>query len=538
MEKKIDKTDKAVYQNPKRTFEKSGSVDPRSSYYVPIDNVVNRDKQDLKTMVDGGRYFSIFAPRQSGKTTFLKRFCQELESDRTYIAIFLSFEKYSNVDVQSFYSQIQKNLYKQLLDRLTLLDCDKLGETVSFLDQHTLIDHLSFGELFEQLNQIILHKKIVIFIDEFDGIPEEELGNFLNTIRDLYLAYKEADQKALYSVGLIGIRNVTKLIVGGVSPFNIADQVDMPPFSFQNIIDLYAQYTEETNQPFSPEAIKRIHQETSGQPWLVNRLGTLLTIDVKPGTIDPILETDVEQAINSLLMEKNNHFDNLYEKAGLYKETFIKIVFNNTKYRPNDNEQSWLEQYGLIKREEKKAVVANRIYKERFVAAFFDEVEIPENISPNQYLLPGDLLDIENIILDFEQYVTRIGVGAFYRKGKPYEKAGQFLLTAWLYQFVKNGGGELRYEASSGLGIMDVLLIFKGKKYIIETKINHHNHERTLNQGISQLAKKYLATESIDEGYLIIFDPKTPLGEPCEPQFHQSGNKKITSFTIAIGKSS
>jgi len=54
------------------------------------------------------------------------------------------------------------------------------------------------------------------------------------------------------------------------------------------------------------------------------------------------------------------------------------------------------------------------------------------------------LLDMENIILDFEQYIEQIGVQAFYRDKKPYEKTGQFLLTARLYQFVKSGSGELR----------------------------------------------------------------------------------------------
>jgi len=52
-------------------------------------------------------------------------------------------------------------------------------------------------------------------------------------------------------VGLVGIRNITKLIVGGVSPFNIADQVKLPPFSLKNVRDLYAQNSEETNQPFT-----------------------------------------------------------------------------------------------------------------------------------------------------------------------------------------------------------------------------------------------------------------------------------------------
>lgn len=91
---------------------------------------------------------------------------------------------------------------------------------------------------------------------------------------------------------------------------------------------------------------------------MVNRLGTILTVNIKPGTTAAIDEQDVGKAIGTLLLEKNDHFDNLYEKAILYKETFVKIVFDNVKYRPNDKEQSWLEQYGLVKRKEKKAVVA------------------------------------------------------------------------------------------------------------------------------------------------------------------------------------
>ncbi len=71
-----------IYRKPKRTFEKSGVVNPESSYYVSLENVVNSDKQDIKTMVDQGRYFSIFAPRQSGKTTFLERMCKNCTKSR------------------------------------------------------------------------------------------------------------------------------------------------------------------------------------------------------------------------------------------------------------------------------------------------------------------------------------------------------------------------------------------------------------------------------------------------------------------------
>lgn len=108
------------------------------------------------------------------------------------------------------------------------MNCPELGPVKAYLESHNLNDHISFSDLFEELNRIIEFKKIVIFIDEFDGAPINELENFLTTLRELYQKYKKHKDKALYSIGLVGIRNITKLVVGGVSPFNIADQVRLP----------------------------------------------------------------------------------------------------------------------------------------------------------------------------------------------------------------------------------------------------------------------------------------------------------------------
>ena len=523
-----------IYKKPKRFFEKSGIVDPSASYYVQLENVTNMDNQNLKTMVDRGRYFSIFAPRQSGKTTFLEGFCLELEKDSTYVPIILSFQRYKSLDKQTFYQQIQKELYKQLTNRLTSVDCHSLDAAVSYLDSHQLTSHISLGELFEELSQLLELKKIVIFIDEFDGIPENELENFLTTLRELYQKYKKRQDKALYSVGLVGIRNITKLIVGGVSPFNIADQVKLPPFSLKNVGDLYAQYSEETNQPFTDEAVKMVYTETAGQPWLVNRLATILTIDVKPETTDPLTAEDVQKAIDILLYEENSHFDNITEKAKQYKETFMDVVFNGVEYIPGDEEQSFLLTHGLINAEGKDIRVGNPIYKKRFTKAFFREVATQTDVSSMRYYLPDSRLNMERILTDFERSITRIRAAAFYSTTRPMEVTGKFQLTAWLYQFVSEGSGELYYESRTGLGIMDIMLVHGQNKYIVETKINRY--PGTTEEALEQLSEKYLLPEKIDHGYIVLFDPKTKAGEICTPQKRMVEGKEILIFNIAIGR--
>jgi hypothetical protein len=354
------------YQQPKRIFENTGYVDPEKSYHVNIENVVNSHNQDLKTMVDHGRYFSIFAPRQSGKTTFFRRFAKELETNTEYIFILMTFEYCKKNDTATFYSYIQKKIYNQLVDRLKSVHCHNLKAVQHFLSDHCLTNCNDFYSLFGELNKIITQKKIVIFIDEFDGIPLDEIETFLSTLRALYQDYKAQKAKALYSVGLVGIRNITQLVVGGVSPFNIADHVEIPPFTLQNVRDLYLQYTMETNQPFTEEAIKKVFEQTQGQPWLVNRLGSMLTRQIKPETTDPIDVDNVNQGIQLLLEEKNAHFDNLKEKVLLFKNTFNMINTQQVKFLPDDDAQSWLYQYGLIKKKRGNAVISNTIYSKRF----------------------------------------------------------------------------------------------------------------------------------------------------------------------------
>lgn len=524
------------YKKPKRFFEKSGFVNPEISYYVPH-NVVNTDNQDIKTMIDQSRYFSIFSPRQSGKTTFFEMFCTDLQKDNSYIPILLSFQFCKDLSGKRFYKSVEDELYIQLLKRLKEVKCDKIEIISEFLESHKLSDHLTFNTLFVKLNEIIEYKKIVIFIDEFDGIPKDELENFLCVLRELYQGYKKVKQKALYSVGLVGIRNITKLIVGGVSPFNIADKVNIPPFTFVNIEKLYGQYTEETNQPFTQEATQKVYEETQGQPWLVNRIGTILTINVKPETTEPITEEDVNKAINKLLREHNSHFDNLVEKAKQFRDTFIEIVFNGVRYNPDDEAIALLELHGLIKEEDGKACVSNNIYKQRFINMFFDEVENATQISNKRHYQTNGTLIMEQILEDFEEYIMEIGVNAFYAKDKPYEKTGQFLLTAYLYQFISGAESDLRYESPTGLGKMDIMLTFKGKKYIIETKINRGDKKKTLDRAANQIADKYMKTQRANEGYVVIFDPKTQVGD-FEPhqRIEVAGGKEVIAFNIGIGR--
>jgi hypothetical protein len=94
-----------IYQKPKRRFENSGLVIPGDSFHVNLENVTNTENEDIWTMVDKGRYFTIFAQRQSGKTTFFYDFCRSIETDPFYITILLSFQSYQMNGTQFWFDE-------------------------------------------------------------------------------------------------------------------------------------------------------------------------------------------------------------------------------------------------------------------------------------------------------------------------------------------------------------------------------------------------------------------------------------------------
>jgi stage III sporulation protein SpoIIIAA len=79
-------------------------------------------------------------------------------------------------------------------------------------------------------------------------------------------------------------------------------------------------------------------------------------------------------------------------------------------------------------------------------------------------------------------------------------------------------------------------LIYHGHKYIIETKINRSSLDKTVEKAIDQLCGKYLLTERANEGYVVVFDHKTMVGEVSTPRKHIVEAKEILSFNIGIGR--
>ncbi|MXV76323.1 AAA family ATPase, partial [Candidatus Poribacteria bacterium] len=266
-----------------KTFETRGPVDAARNYVVKrtteLVGFVDRVKQ--------GRYIVIFAPRQTGKTTFFRWALEALvDAEITYFPIQLNLEEYKNFSPSDFYRRLHKDIHKEIKSVF-----EKRGETFSdrlsqFLENTKITNHVSMREFFEDLANLLISnsgsqttpatQRVVIIIDEFDGIPQTVVSDFLHSLRRIYLS--GVDSRCPFSLGIVGVKSITQLNYDrSISPFNIQDEFALPNFTLEQVQELLAQYTEAVGQVFAPEVIKALHRQTAGQPFLVTRFAQILT---------------------------------------------------------------------------------------------------------------------------------------------------------------------------------------------------------------------------------------------------------------------
>lgn len=126
---------------------------------------------------------------------------------------------------------------------------------------------------------------------------------------------KPAAATTLHSVVLVGLQNIATLNMGRSSPFNIARQARLAGFTLDEVRDLFAQYSAESGQGFAPGVIEEIVYQTAGHPFLVNRLGALLSEEIATDRNQPINESDLQRAISRLVRERNYNFESLIRNA-------------------------------------------------------------------------------------------------------------------------------------------------------------------------------------------------------------------------------
>ena len=515
-----------------RRFGTEGRVEPAHYYFVPRTNEI----ADFINRVRAGKYIVLFAPRQTGKTTFFRRVIDVLSegtgtgapvashetfrqntaastSDPTYFPIRLDFQVCRNLSVLEFYTYLSKGIRSQIESLF-----QKQGSMPSlsqFLDATPLTNHISMIDFFRELQRLLQNQRIVLMIDEFDGIPQSVLSDFLYALRLIYLS---DEPRCPHSIGIIGVKSINQLNYDrSVSPFNIQDEFRLPNFTLEQVQELIQQYTDEVGQIFAPEVIASIHKQTAGQPVLVNRFAQILTEELDIPKNDMITMAHFTTAHTQLLRGRNTNIEHLttnIRKNPRFENVLMRIMARDEgiDFNLRNDIIGELATYGVIKEgTDGMCEILNPIYLYCILQAFkplvngLEDEYFPEDTSDDfrDYLAPGNSIDMVSLLDNFRNFIARAGFRILQMPDTPQESVGQHLLMAYLDAFVRRIGGVMHIEVQTGRGRMDLIVMHNQRKYIVETKIWRGMHY--YQSGKRQLAR-YLRVEGVSEGFYVVFD--------------------------------
>ena len=495
-----------------RWFETRGPVYPEDNYVV-----ARKDElADFVKRIERGRYIVLFAPRQTGKTTFFRNALTTLEDERdTYFPIHLNFEGYVDSDATTFYTSLCEEICKQIRDVFQNRQKDLPDRVNRFLDSSEITEHISMRRFFENFGSLLEAQRFVMIIDEFDGIPRDAIRGFLHSLRHIYLSGRE---RCPHSVGIVGVKSITQLNYDrSISPFNIQDEFKLPNFTPEQVEELLSQYTDEVGQPFTPETIAAIHKQTAGQPVLVNRFAQILTEEMGIPKSEPITMEHFLEAHVQLLRERNTNIDHLVtniRRDQRFEAFLMKIASydEGVDFNLDSDLINELATYGVIAEgADGMCEIVNPIYQYRILRAFkpivngLEQEYLPEDNREGfqGYLTPDGHVQMAALLDNFRDFIARVGFKILQVPDTPQEYVGQHLLFAYLEQFVQSVGGTMYLEVPTGRGRMDILILHRSQKYIVETKI--WGGDSRYQAGKSQLAA-YVRSEGAEEGYYVVFD--------------------------------
>lgn len=494
-----------------RYFNTSGPNIPSKHYTLPRVDLI---KAGIKKVEDE-RYFTIWAPRQTGKSTYFRLLADSLKK-QDYIVIYVIVEGKINSTEEYLCHYISKEIRR-------------------FFEIE--IEANSINVLFEKLSD--LPKKTVFIIDEIEQVNPDIFNLFLHTIRAYYHTKEKHNLK---SVILVGVSNITGIVQDNASPFNIADNFDIPYFTEEEVAELYEQHEKETGQLFEASVKQQVYHITAGQPGLVNGFALRLTeTNATKEIIDYKDYLKVEDWYLYQAIDKN--ISNIINKAKNEQSLIESLLFSETERRFDiDNQaQRYLHINGLIRRND----VGNiefwvPLYKKRlqkyFYPAMNGEAEtIQENIDFDDYYSVENGLNIDKIIRDYQAYAKRRGFRyfiSFDEQGQPKglrEAALVYSFETYIQAFLNVAEGKSYLETHVALGRSDLIVNIQNQEFVIEAKL--FSDATKFKKGKKQLAY-YVEHLGLKEGIYLVFVKNTITNPNIIESVEYFDDIKISTYLV------
>ncbi len=468
-----------------RTFNTSGQNIPERHYTLMRPQLVEKGIE----LVKGEYYFTIWAPHQTGKSTYFLLLADALKKEGYKVA-HVNFENYMNAPVLTF------------LERF-------VGEMNRLFG--TNFKQTNISKIFYEIESIT-DKKFVLIIDEVEGINKAYFSDFLHAIRN---AYHNRTHHALKSVILVGVSNITGIVQDHASPFNIANNLDIPFFTNEETYELLGQHETETGQLFDKKVKDKIIEITANQPGLVNGFALKLVTDYAD---KKVIEYEdylrVEDWYINISIDKN--VSNIVNKATKHRAFVEKLLFTTTKipFRIDRPAIKMLHTNGLIRRDANGFIEFwVPLYQKKLFYTFYpytngEDSRIAVTMIGYHYLTESGRIDFDKLIDKYKNHIRERSFRHYREKDENgkfksiREAAMMYSFETFISIFLQDIEGKSYREAFVSMGNCDLIINVRGFEYLIETK-KFYSLKR-FKEGKTQLAY-YCSRRNIDEGVYIVF---------------------------------
>ena len=493
-----------------KSFNTDGYCDPKLHYMVSLSDRLD----EIKSMIDAGKYFTINRARQYGKTTILTALADFLEKD--YEVASLDFQTLSHADFQSEHSFVTA-FSGELLENVKYIS----GEVKQKLTHYSTgqVQEATLSMLFRTLLQMCreAERKIVLIIDEVDMASNNQVFmDFLSQLRAYYRKRRRTPVfQSVILAGVYDVRNIRRKIRPEDghrenSPWNIAADflVDMS-FSEEDIAGMLCEYESEHHKGMDIcKMAGLLYDYTSGYPYLVSRLCRFMDERIPDNAWTP---EGFLSAVKMLLEDQNPLFQSLMNKLNDFPElnqVILRLLFQGKSivYNADDAAVQNARMFGFVKVKDSVVMLANRIFEMRLYNKFLldfkeqnSEIYTEGMRQKNQFIVGGHL-DVRMVL---EKFVDAFDFLYGDQNETFLEDTGRKYFMLFLRPII-NGIGNCYVEAQTrNQERMDLVIDYLGEQSIIEMKIWHGN---AYNERGEEQISDYLDYFHLKKGYMLSFN--------------------------------
>ena len=493
-------------------FNTTGPCNPDDHYMLPPEERLVGAQ--LHRYISDSLYWVLHAPRQTGKTTFLKSWMREINSGDEAIACYVSLERCQGlVDLSKSMPLMSEAI--RVYATHEGLPVPEMPET----HPGSMLDSILIAWA-----KLVAPKPLVVLFDEVDVLEGETMISFLRQLRGGFAV--RGIGKFPVSIVLVGMRDLKDYITaskGGVapnpgSPFNIKeDSAFLSNFQKRDITTLFALRTAENGQQITQEALDYVYDQSKGQPWIVNNLFKLTTIHILgQDSTETVTLKHITEAREKMILARETHLDAL---AFRLREPGIRGVIEPIltgepdPYLAESDAFRVCMDLGLVTVDDGTPVIANPIYREVIARhlTYGQQLAIPK---PDwSWEKPDGSLDMDRMMREFQKFWRRYS--NTWEEKSDYTEAFPHLLLMAFLQRVLNGQGHVDRDCAAGRGRMDLGIEYNGFWYIIEIKLirDHDSPQTVREEGLEQIRKYRDQFVSGTPAWLVIFDRRTKTRE-------------------------